>query len=58
MLACGLPRPADLVEVVRARANGAIVNDLGVGFVGHVGDGDGLLMPIQSDIERARLGHG
>jgi hypothetical protein len=26
--------------------------------LGHVGDRDGLLMDIHSDVERARLGHG
>jgi hypothetical protein len=58
MCAVGLQLPDAVVEVVLARANGAEVNDLGVVFVGNVGDRDGLLMNIHSDIERARLGHG
>jgi hypothetical protein len=56
--AVGLPLPDPVVEVVLAPAKGAEVNDLGVMFVGHVGDREGLLMNIHADLERARLGQG
>jgi hypothetical protein len=46
------------VDIALSSANGAKVGDLGLVFLGHVSHGYRLFMDIQSDEERARLGHG
>ena len=51
------PELADLepADPERPAPDTAEGDDFGAMFLGHSGDRDGLLMPIHSDIERARL---
>jgi hypothetical protein len=46
------------VDVTLSGTDRAHIDDFGMVFLGHVSDCDGLLMDIQTDIERARLVHG
>ena len=54
----GLQLADELINVGLPGADGAEVEDVGVMVLGNIGDGDRLLMDIQSDIQRARLWHG
>jgi hypothetical protein len=47
-----------VIHVGLPGADGAEVDDRSVVCLGDIGSGDGLLMDIQSDLERARLWHG
>lgn len=54
----GWQRAHELINVAWPRANGAKGDDLSVVIFGDVGHRDGVLVDIQTDIERARLWHG
>jgi len=52
-------QPADeLVDVGLAGADGAEEGDLGRAFLGGVGDGDGILVDVETDEERGGVMHG
>jgi hypothetical protein len=55
---CGWQRAHELIEVDRPGANRAEAGDGSVVCWSHLGQRDGLLLHIHSDVERARLGHG
>jgi hypothetical protein len=48
----------ELINVGVPGANGAEVDDISIVVFGNIGDSDGLLMDIQSDVERVRVTHG
>jgi hypothetical protein len=56
--AFGLEPADEVINVTLSRPDGAEGDDLGVVFVGDIGDGDRLFMDIHSDVEHARLVHG
>jgi hypothetical protein len=58
LLALGLQVPDEPVDITLPGPDRTQIDDFGMVFLGHVSDGDGLFMDIQTDIERARLVHG
>jgi hypothetical protein len=54
----GVQLADELSNVGMPGADGAEVDDVGVVVFGNIGDSTGLLMDIQSDVERARVTHG
>jgi hypothetical protein len=57
-LAFGLHLPAELIDVTLACPDGAEGDTFGVVFLGDLGDGNRVLMDIQTAVKRARLAHG
>ena len=47
-----------LVDVALSGADGSDEGDVGAAILGGVGDGDGVLVDIETDIERGRVAHG
>jgi hypothetical protein len=58
MCACGRQLPDALSTVTRACTDGAAGDDVGVVFVGDIGDGQRVCMDSQTEVKRARLAHG
>jgi hypothetical protein len=52
--AVGWQPAAEVIDSARSRPDGPEGDDLGVMFVGDIGDRDRLFMDIHSDVERAR----
>jgi hypothetical protein len=53
-----LPPTDELIDVTRSCPDGAEGDDLGTVILNARGDGNRVLMDIQTDVEWARLGHG
>jgi hypothetical protein len=47
-----------LIDVALSSTHGAQEDDLGGMVFGHLGDRDGIFVPIQPNLECARLAHG
>jgi hypothetical protein len=58
MFAFGLHLPDELIDVTLACTDVAEGDDLGVMFLGDIGDGNRVFMDIHPDVKRARLAHG
>jgi hypothetical protein len=54
----GVQLAHELINVASPRPNGARIADLSLVSFGDIGYCDGVLVDIQTDIERARLWHG
>jgi hypothetical protein len=56
--ACGLQPTDQFIDIALSRPDVPKGDDLGVRFLGDVGDGNGRFMNISPDVECARLVHG
>jgi hypothetical protein len=56
--ALGLQPPAEVIAVTRSCTDGVEEHDLSAVVLNDIGDGNRVLMDIQTDVKRARVTHG